>query len=102
MLLLTLFVVFKTSVTMFTHIHIVDGVIIVHSHPYADEHHTHSVEQIISIAQVASTQVLEPHAECNITVDCHVLHGESTVFVLSSAQTTDVCRPSLRAPPFCC
>ena len=37
-LLLTLFVTYQVSITMFTHVHYVNGVMIAHSHPYKGTH----------------------------------------------------------------
>ncbi|MGM9704830.1 MAG: hypothetical protein ACI3YB_02410 [Prevotella sp.] len=102
LMLLTLFLVFKTGITMFTHIHIVDGVVVVHSHPYSDEHHTHSVEQIISIAQIATVQAMEPVNVCDIAVKWHTAHHYEYHVPAIHAQTLSVCFPSLRAPPVCC
>lgn len=39
--LLVLFVAYQTSITAFTHVHYVNGVIITHSHPFHGKH-THS------------------------------------------------------------
>lgn len=44
---------------MFTHVHYLNGVMVVHSHPSKDTH-THTEGQIITIAQVASFITTEP------------------------------------------
>ena len=58
--MLTLFVVYQVSVTMFSHIHYVNGVMIVHSHPSSDIEHTHTEGQVITMAQAASFVGVEP------------------------------------------
>ena len=42
LLLLALFLTYQVSITLFTHVHIVNGVMIVHSHPSSEKHHTHT------------------------------------------------------------
>ena len=60
-LLLTLFVTYQVSITMFTHVHYVNGVMIAHSHPYKGTH-SHTASNIIVIA----------HFLVHLT--CHALH----------------------------
>ncbi|MFI3295005.1 MAG: hypothetical protein R3Y19_03205 [Rikenellaceae bacterium] len=52
--LLFLFLGYWTSTHFYTHIHIVDDVKVVHSHPYSDEDHTHSADELFSIAAQGS------------------------------------------------
>ena len=48
LLLLALFLTYQVSITLFTHVHIVNGVMIVHSHPSSEKHHTHTTGQVIT------------------------------------------------------
>lgn len=57
---LLLFLAFKTGATMFPHTHQVDGKTIVHSHPFANKIHTHSLEQIVTLALVTTYSTTEP------------------------------------------
>lgn len=69
--LLALFLTYQVSITMFTHVHIINGVMIVHSHPSSDDHHTHTAGQVITIAHIGSYQTPEPEAGVsNVTVEC--------------------------------
>lgn len=43
-----LFIFYFGGITLFTHTHVVNGVIIVHSHPYKSEH-THTAQQAETI-----------------------------------------------------
>lgn len=56
-LLLGLFLWHLCSITLFTHTHIVDGVVICHSHPYTgspdNPGHSHSHAQIVTIAHLS-------------------------------------------------
>lgn len=71
--LLALFLTYQVSITMFTHVHIINGVMIVHSHPSSDDHHTHTAGQVITIAHIGSYQTPEPEAGVsNVTVECIV------------------------------
>ena len=58
--LLTLFLAYQASVTMFSHVHYVNGVMIIHSHPNQDQDHTHTEAQILTIAQTAKLVGVEP------------------------------------------
>ena len=58
--LLALFVAYQASITMFSHVHYVNGVMIVHSHPSADNQHNHTEGQILTLAQVAEWMGMEP------------------------------------------
>ncbi len=53
-LLLTLFVGYFVGITFFPHKHIVDGQLIVHSHPFSStEHHSHSANVLNLLQQLA-------------------------------------------------
>ena len=59
-MLLTLFLAYQASITMFAHVHYVNGVMIVHSHPSTDSEHTHTQSQILALAQVSEWAGTEP------------------------------------------
>lgn len=58
LLLLTLFATYQVSITMFTHIHFVDGVLVTHSHPNKGNH-THSTTAMLVIDRLAAIHSLE-------------------------------------------
>lgn len=59
-IVLCLFLFFQTATHFFVHPHRVDGVTVVHSHPFKSAAHTHTAQQIVSLAQ----------AECLIADEC--------------------------------
>ena len=44
-----LFAIYWCGITCFTHSHVENGVVIVHSHPFTDAHHTHTGSQYETI-----------------------------------------------------
>ena len=54
-LLLLLFVLYWCGITLFTHSHVVNGVVIVHSHPFSSEH-THTKGQFETIFFLSALQ----------------------------------------------
>ena len=53
LLLLTLFVAYQASITMFAHVHYINGVSIVHSHPSADNDNTNTDGQLLTLSHVS-------------------------------------------------
>ncbi len=51
--LLALFVSYQVGVTAFTHVHYVNGVMVVHSHPSSDCSHQHNASQFVLITQLS-------------------------------------------------
>ena len=102
LMLLTLFLAYQASITMFAHVHYINGVMIVHSHPSADSEHTHTQSQILTLAQVSEWAGTEP---------VFVTLGEVSLSVFDTLECERVSRTSsdvhshcisLRAPPFYC
>ena len=84
---------------MFVHVHVIDGVKIVHSHPYSGSNHSHSSSQIHSIAYASAQQMTVPGDDTTLRVCLHLLHvflQDSTVSGLAAG-----CMPGIksRAPP---
>ena len=65
LLLLTLFTVYQAGITMFTHVHYVNGVMIVHSHPSHGKH-THTKTEIVVIDRLSSVHSLEADIPVNV------------------------------------
>ena len=102
LMLLTLFLAYQASITMFAHFHYVNGVMIVHSHPSTDSEHTHTQSQILALAQVSEWAGTEPVfvtlAEVPLSV-FDTLECERASRNLSDIHSHCI---SLRAPPFYC
>ena len=101
LMLLTLFVMYQVSITMFAHMHYVNGVMIVHSHPSTDSEHTHTESQILTLAQMSEWAGTEPVFVTLSEVSLSVfdsLECEREAKTLSDLFSHSI---SLRAPPFC-
>ena len=102
LMLLTLFLAYQASITMFAHVHYVNGVMIVHSHPSNDSDHSHSQSQILTLAQVSEWAGTEPVfvtlAEVSLAV-FDTIECERVSRTLSDIHSHCI---SLRAPPFYC
>lgn len=97
--LLALFVAYQASITAFTHVHYVNGVLITHSHPFHNQH-SHSTDSLIVIGLLS-------HFSSDTPDCCELQHPmRSLLQVMESETDTPVikgkaCRmPSLRAPLF--
>ena len=102
LVLLTLFVAYQASITMFAHVHYINGVTIVHSHPTADNEHTHTDGQLLTLAHVSEWTGVEPPlvtlSEVSLSV-FDTIECERRSKSLSDIHSHSI---SLRAPPFCC
>lgn len=93
--LLALFVAYQASITAFTHVHYVNGVLITHSHPFHNQH-SHSTDSLIVIGLLS-------HFSSDTPDCCELQHPmRSLLQVMESETDTPVikgkaCRmPSLR------
>lgn len=101
--LLALFLTYQVSINMFAHVHIINGVMIVHSHPSSDNRHTHTAGQVITIAQIGSYHTVEPvagayRADVERPV-LYVLQFNANTFRAVAPHTHCI---HLRAPPAYC
>lgn len=55
---LMLFVGYQICITSFTHVHYVNGVLISHSHPFANDDHSHQKTEFIFIAHLSDFTAL--------------------------------------------
>lgn len=97
--LLILFVAYQASITAFTHVHYINGVLITHSHPFCGAH-SHTKTEILVIDRLSHflildqepVEMLHPLRPLLAVVDCEP--------ILSEAQIASRVLLSLRAPPF--
>lgn len=97
--LLALFVAYQMSITMFSHVHYINGVMIVHSHPSDDNQHNHTETQVITLVQAASFIGVEPAQtwiEPVILPEFNIIETDRGVGFVSSSHTS---QSRLRAPP---
>ena len=97
--MLALFVAYQASITAFTHVHYVNGVLITHSHPFHNQH-SHSTDSLIVIGLLS-------HFSSDTPDCCELQHPMRPLLqVVESAPATPVVngKPyrvvSLHAPPF--
>ena len=95
LLLLTLFIVYQVSITMFTH---VNGVMVVHSHPSHGKH-THSKIEVVIIARLSSFHSLEADAPIHIEAIRPLLYCLQQQTDIPVMPETHMRVVSLRAPP---
>ena len=66
--LLALFVAYQASITAFTHVHYVNGVLITHSHPFHNQH-SHSTDSLIVIGLLSHFSSDTPDC-CELNTRC--------------------------------
>lgn len=98
LLLLTLFVAYQLGITMFSHVHYINGVMIVHSHPSSDNHN-HTEGQILTLAQVSDYVGTQPVLVESAELHLPVLYTLKCHRELAICQSQHIQCISLRAPP---
>lgn len=98
--LLTLFVTYQVSITVFTHVHYINGVMVVHSHPAKDKHHTHAPTQVILLSNLSTFHT--PKAELGSSyclVERPLLYLLKDNYVVPCVKGIFLINLTLRAPP---
>ena len=98
--LLTLFTVYQASISMFTHVHYVNGVMITHSHPF-DGKHKHTKSELLVIDRLSHAVTLENHITYDFKPFFRVLFSLEQERLLAHVSQSFFQIPSFRAPPFC-
>lgn len=96
-----LFITYMGGISFFTHTHIVNGVTIVHSHPYnSDSDHEHSTSEIELIAHFNAVHIWDTIHSGFVLAIFLILFGVILVFCLQKAfpENQNLLR-SPRAPP---
>lgn len=97
--LLILFVSYAAGISFFPHKHIIDGKVVVHSHPFsATEHHTHSTGtiQLIQLLSAFVTNAVGSLATVMVLLSCVYKLSEE---VFSSVITLPVFQKLYLRPP---
>lgn len=97
-LLLTLFIAYYAMVAAFAHVHIVNGVMIVHSHPFSSPHE-HSAGQAMVLHFMTTFQSLEAEISTSIHPDYILLAVIEPETDVPFAQSDVLEGLYLRAPP---
>ena len=100
--MLLLFVVYQVGITSFVHVHIVNGVTVVHSHLTVDNEHEHTANQVASIDYICH-YVCSDVPEC-VTLEavCYELVQRHYAEALVSTLPKAICAFCLRGPPAVC
>ena len=99
--LLGLFISFQAGITLFSHTHYVNGVMLVHSHPSSDNH-THTEGQILTLAQVSHFTGTEPLLTESVEIILPVLYTLECKRTMALCPSFHIQCIHLRAPPFFC
>lgn len=96
--LIVLFTAYYASIVRYAHVHIVDGVAVVHSHPFHIPH-SHPAGQTFHLSFITSVECFEAGTPVLIQPDFHFLGlylNDNTDKTVLSIPTGGIC---LRAPP---
>ena len=96
--LLMLFVAYQVSITAFTHVHYVNGVLIAHSHPFHGAH-SHSKAALLVIARLDSFHALEVEEPLPVHVERTLLVVLEVSPTISACCDRAVGMHALRSPP---
>lgn len=99
LLLLLLFAAYQTGITAFTHAHYVNGVMIVHSHPFKDGHHHHTKSQLVVITQLSSYHTPKPEESFRLFVERSFFVSIEQRPVTAFTPKVHLKSQTLRAPP---
>ena len=101
-LLLMLFLSYQAGFSLFTHTHTIDGVRIVHSHPYAGSNHIHTDAQIFAISHLSTFVGEEASVSSGVCAVFEIVNkiGAEVEYIHVSKANID--NVNFRAPPFCC
>ena len=97
--LLAMFVSYQAGITMFCHMHYVDGVVIVHSHPSKDKNHTHTKTQLLVLGQLSHFQAETPNVVSFIDFKPHVFYYLEPATKSLTVEDIHLKNVLLRAPP---
>ena len=99
LLLLGLYLSYEAGITMFTHVHYVNGVVVVHSHPSKSKKHSHTRGQYLLIHQLNHVQTLEVSIPVSLNMPelYYILLKEK--IQIDSKQKVSLVYTLLRAPP---
>jgi hypothetical protein len=105
LLMLMLFLGYETEISLFSHKHVVDGQVIVHSHFYSgsadNPQHNHTSQQFSTISALSLFVSLAAGMVLFSFVVSRISHKIETIY-LSHVEQSNSLYISLRAPPVLC
>ncbi len=101
-LFLLIYLSYQAGITLFSHTHIVNGVIVVHAHPSEALDHEHSDAQAYAIAYISTCNGDTLDERIAPQVDFRVIAKIGDEVTVSHALVSCMSGVDFRAPPFCC
>ncbi len=100
--MLMLFWSYQAGFSLFTHTHTIDGIKIVHSHPYTGDNHVHSDAQIFAISHLSTFLSEEANDFQGDFIIYEVINKIGTEIEFIHLRKALISNINFRAPPFCC
>ena len=97
--LLVLFLCYQVGIIAFTHVHYVNGVMVVHSHPFGNDTHEHSAAQLLLIGQLSHVEMTAADLAPALTADCPLLYVIEPIRRVGWRMGVRLPSSLLRAPP---
>lgn len=98
---LAVFLSYYAGISLFAHTHIVNGAVIVHSHPFAKSSHDHSEAQVLAFNQTGHFQSIKADVSGFVFDGCRLLRELQFSHDTSCHVPVRVSGIGLRAPPYC-
>lgn len=99
-LFLTIFLVYYAIVSAYAHVHVVNGVMVVHSHPFSDQH-SHTAGQTLVLHYLTDFHSLEASAPLSVeSPNRSLLFIDYTEYVYSCLLPDFCSGIGWRAPPY--
>ena len=104
LLCIALYLSYYAGISMFSHVHIINGATIFHSHIHTDSHHDskhggHTEQNITLIAQISHFEYIDFSCDCIIKATQFSLNESKFVETAFCAASVHLENPQLRAPP---
>lgn len=100
--MMSLFVGYMASISLFVHVHQIDGHTVAHSHPYSGSSdlpgHSHSQQQLLAISLLSTFFALQATTQTFHFIDNSSAH-KILLFVFAQAERKVCASYLLRAPP---
>lgn len=97
--LLTLFTIYYVNIVMFTHLHVLDGVPVIHAHPFHDGTHSHSAAECIFIAYLSTAHFVIEEISLFSSVRTKLLAVLQPIYESFFSIRIYLSTSALRAPP---
>lgn len=94
-----LFLCYQVGIIAFTHVHYVNGVMVVHSHPSGSDKHEHTATQLLLIGQLSHVEMATADLAPTLSADCPLLYVVEPIRRVGWLMGVRLPAALLRAPP---